>query len=81
MDRNLPEVEGSMFIQAICQEGFEKDLLLECVWKDSQNKQLKTVNVAIKKLKEHIEPKNDKNYVKLFAERVTYFAKVSSINY
>jgi len=22
MDRNLPEVEGNMFIQAICQEGY-----------------------------------------------------------
>jgi len=40
-----------------------RDTLLERVWKDSQNKQLKTVNVAIKRLKEHIDPDNTKNYI------------------
>ena len=41
-----------------------RDILLDKVWKDSENKQLKTVNVAIKRLKEHIDPKNEKNYIK-----------------
>ena len=38
--------------------------LLESVWKDSENKQLKTVNVAIKRLKEHIDSSGEKNYIK-----------------
>ena len=37
--------------------------LLEKVWQDSQTKQLKTVNVAIKRLKEHIDPTGEKNYI------------------
>ncbi len=37
--------------------------LLEKVWEDDQ-KQLKTVNIAIKRLKEKIDPKNDKKYIK-----------------
>jgi len=40
-----------------------RDTLLEQVWKDSINKQLKTVNVAIKRLKEHIDPSGEKNYI------------------
>jgi DNA-binding response OmpR family regulator len=40
-----------------------RDTLLESVWGDSQNKQLKTVNVAIKRLKEHIDPEGEKNYI------------------
>jgi DNA-binding response OmpR family regulator len=40
-----------------------RDILLERVWKDSLNKQSKTVNVAIKRLKEHIDPTGEKNYI------------------
>ena len=40
-----------------------RDVLLERVWEDSINKQLKTVNVAIKRLKEHIDPTGEKNYI------------------
>jgi len=40
-----------------------REVLLERVWKDSQNKQLKTVNVAIKRLKENIDPDGEKNYI------------------
>jgi len=40
-----------------------RDTLLDSVWKDSQNKQSKTVNVAIKRLKEHIDPSGEKNYI------------------
>lgn len=40
-----------------------RDMLLDRVWKDSENKQLKTVNVAIKRLKEHIDPNAEKNYI------------------
>jgi len=38
--------------------------LLENVWDDSDTKQLKTVNVAIKRLKEKIDPNGEKNYIK-----------------
>lgn len=40
-----------------------RDTLLERVWKNSINKQLKTVNVAIKRLKETIDPTGEKNYI------------------
>ena len=40
-----------------------REILLEKVWKDSASKQLKTVNVAIKRLKEHIDPDATKNYI------------------
>ena len=40
-----------------------RDVLLERVWSDSLNKQLKTVNVAIKRLKETIDPDGSKNYI------------------
>lgn len=39
-----------------------RDTLLERVWKNNINKQLKTVNVAIKRLKETIDPTGEKNY-------------------
>jgi len=41
-----------------------REILLERVWSDSLNKQLKTVNVAIKRLKEHIDPTGEKNYIR-----------------
>jgi len=40
-----------------------RDILLEKVWKDSLTKQVKTVNVAIKRLKENIDPTGEKNYI------------------
>jgi len=40
-----------------------RETLLEKVWADSLNKQLKTVNVAIKRLKENIDPSGEKNYI------------------
>jgi len=40
-----------------------RETLLDYVWKDSDSKQSKTVNVAIKRLKEHIDPKGEKNYI------------------
>jgi DNA-binding response OmpR family regulator len=41
-----------------------RDTLLEKVWPDSFDKQSKTVNVAIKRLKEKIDPSGEKNYIK-----------------
>ena len=40
-----------------------RDILLEHVWKDSINKQQKTVNVAVKRLKKNIDPTGEKNYI------------------
>lgn len=41
-----------------------REHLLESVWKDSYDKQLKTVNVAIKRLKKKIDPEGIKEYIK-----------------
>jgi len=41
-----------------------REHLLETVWEDSFDKKLKTVNVAIKRLKTKIDPDNKKNYIK-----------------
>ncbi|MFA6137527.1 MAG: response regulator transcription factor [Sulfurimonas sp.] len=41
-----------------------RDTLLENVWKDSADLQSKTVNVAIKRLKEKIDPTGEKEYIK-----------------
>lgn len=41
-----------------------REHLLDNVWKDSYDKKLKTVNVAIKRLKAKIDPDNSKEYIK-----------------
>lgn len=41
-----------------------REHLLETVWEDSYDKKLKTVNVAIKRLKAKIDPNNSKEYIK-----------------
>jgi len=41
----------------------ERDYLLENVWGDSENYQYKTVNVAINRLKEKIDPDKTKEYI------------------
>jgi DNA-binding response OmpR family regulator len=41
-----------------------REYLLQSVWEDSFNKKLKTVNVAIKRLKNKIDPKGDKKNIK-----------------
>lgn len=41
-----------------------REYLLESVWEDSLEKKSKTVNVAIKRLKEKIDPKGKKEYIK-----------------
>lgn len=41
----------------------ERDYLLENVWGDSENYQYKTVNVAINRLKEKIDPDKTKDYI------------------
>lgn len=41
-----------------------REHLLDTVWEDSFDKKLKTVNVAIKRLKAKIDPDNKKEYIK-----------------
>jgi DNA-binding response OmpR family regulator len=41
----------------------DRDYLLENVWGDSENYQYKTVNVAISRLKEKIDPDKSKDYI------------------
>ena len=41
----------------------DRDYLLENVWGDSENYQYKTVNVAINRLKEKIDPDKTKDYI------------------
>ena len=61
----LTHLEHDLFLEFIQNVNIllTRDTLLERVWEDSENKQLKTVNVAIKRLKEHIDPNSEKNYI------------------
>jgi len=62
----LTHLEHDLLLEFIKNQNIllSRDILLDEVWKESQNKQLKTVNVAIKRLKEHIDPDGEKNYIK-----------------
>ncbi len=41
-----------------------REHLLNSVWEDSLDKKMKTVNVAVKRLKAKIDPEGEKNYIK-----------------
>ncbi len=45
------------------EELLSREFLLDEVWEDAQNRQPKTVNVAIKRLKEKIDPTAEKEYI------------------
>ncbi len=61
----LTHLESELLLEFIKNPNvlFSRDTLLERVWGDSENKQPKTVNVAIKRLKESIDPSGEKNYI------------------
>lgn len=61
----LTHLEHDLFLEFLKNKNMllTREVLLERVWKDSTNKQLKTVNVAIKRLKENIDPDGSKNYI------------------
>jgi DNA-binding response OmpR family regulator len=61
----LTHLEHDLFLEFLKNQNIllSRETLLQKVWKDSENKQLKTVNVAIKRLKEHIDPSGEKNYI------------------
>ncbi len=62
----LTHLEHDLFLEFIKNKDIllSREHLLDSVWKDSYDKKLKTVNVAIKRLKEKIDPKGKKEYIK-----------------
>ena len=62
----LTHLEHNLLLEFMKNENvlLTRELLLEKVWSDSLNKQVKTVNVAIKRLKESIDPDGSKDYIK-----------------
>jgi len=64
-DIKLTHLEHDLLLEFMKNQNIllSREVLLDRVWKDSLNKQPKTVNVAIKRLKEHIDPNGEKNYI------------------
>ena len=63
---NLTHLEYNLLLEFIKNQNIllSRDTLLENVWEDYADVKPKTVNVAVKRLKEKIDPKGDKNYIK-----------------
>lgn len=63
---DLTQLERGLLLEFIKNQGMllSRDYLLNAIWKDSYDKKEKTVNVAIKRLKEKIDPEKTKNYIK-----------------
>lgn len=61
----LTHLEHDLLLEFMKNENIllSREILLEKVWKDNLNKQIKTVNVAVKRLKERIDPDGSKNYI------------------
>ena len=62
----LTHLEHDLFLEFIKNKDIllSREHLLETVWEDSFDKKLKTVNVAIKRLKEKIDKDGTKEYIK-----------------
>ncbi len=63
---SLTNLETSLLQTLVANRGkvLDRDFLLKAVWKDTEGIHPKTVNVAIKRLKEKIDPKKEKEYIK-----------------
>ncbi len=63
---DLTKLETALLQIMITNKGrvLDRDFLLKHIWKDTQTIHHKTVNVAIKRLKEKIDPKKEKEYIK-----------------
>ncbi len=63
---SLSQLETNLLLEFMKNQNIllSRDYLLENIWKDSLDKQEKTVNVAIKRLKDKIDSKGEKNYIK-----------------
>ncbi|MFT5661371.1 MAG: DNA-binding response OmpR family regulator [Sulfurimonas sp.] len=62
----LTNLETSLLKIFVSNKGrvLDREFLLKHVWKDTENIHTKTVNVAIKRLKEKIDPLKNKDYIK-----------------
>jgi DNA-binding response OmpR family regulator len=62
----LTNLETSLLQTLVSNKGkvLDREYLLKAVWKDTENIHPKTVNVAIKRLKEKIDPLKEKEYIK-----------------
>lgn len=63
---NLTKLEITILKTMIANKGrvLDREFLLKNVWGDSKNIHQKTVNVAIQRLKEKIDPNREKEYIK-----------------
>jgi len=66
LEIELTHLEHDLLLEFIKNKDIllSREHLLETVWEDSYDKKLKTVNVAIKRLKSKIDPNNEKEYIK-----------------
>ena len=62
----LTHLEHDLFLEFIKNKDIllSREHLLDTVWEDSLDKKVKTVNVAIKRLKAKIDPQGKKDYIK-----------------
>lgn len=62
----LTHLEHDLFLEFIKNKDIllSRETLLDRVWEDSYDTKLKTVNVAVKRLKEKIDPDSSKGYIK-----------------
>lgn len=63
---NLTHLEHDLLLEFIKNKDIllSREYLLESVWEDAFDTKIKTVNVAIKRLKAKIDPHNTKEYIK-----------------
>ncbi len=63
---DLSRLEHNLLLEFIKNKNIllSRDYLLNTVWEDAIETKSKTVNVAIKRLKEKIDPKGEKQYIK-----------------
>jgi DNA-binding response OmpR family regulator len=66
VDINLTKLEASLLKLLIKNKGrvLDRDYLLKHIWGNSESTHKKTVNVAMKRLKEKIDPLKNKEYIK-----------------
>lgn len=62
----LTHLEHDLFLEFIKNRDIllSREHLLDAVWEDAYDKKLKTVNVAVKRLKAKIDPEGHKEYIK-----------------
>ena len=63
---NLTPLERDLLLEFIKNRNvlLSRDYLLERVWRDSGDMQYKTVTVGVKRLKDKLDPKGEKGYIK-----------------